>query len=197
MGGKVEEEVVPQEGSRGRHLKKKALKNKALAVGFNEKDLKDYVSGFHKRKKKRRKEAQKKQEEAERRKRLELRKKRKLEKELALHGGVLPTTDPEPGDEVDENEEEREQVESVAGRRTYENDDLKVTVITSEIGHEEECHPSERKALIVSQPVGADKKHNIPVKNKKPFKKVTKHKSRSNPKGGKKKGKKQKHNKKR
>lgn len=79
----------------------------------------------------------------------------------------------------------------LTGRRTYENDDLKVTVITSEIGHEEECHLSERKAPVVSKPVGAEKKHNIPVKNKKPFKKVTKHKSRSNPKRDKKKGGKQ------
>ncbi|XP_028788719.1 ribosomal RNA-processing protein 17 [Neltuma alba] len=191
MGDNVEGEVVPQEGSRGRHLKKRALKNKAVAVGFNEKDLRDYVSGFHKRKKKRRKEAQRKQEEAERRKRIELRKKRKLEREFALYGGVLPTADPKPGDEVDENEEDKEQVESIAGTKTYENDDMKVTVITSEIGQEEECYRSERKVAVVSQPVGADKKHNVPIKSKKPFKKVTKHKSRPNPKRGKKKGKKQ------
>ncbi|XP_054803876.1 ribosomal RNA-processing protein 17 [Prosopis cineraria] len=188
MVGNVEEEVVPQVGSQGRHLKKRALKNKALAVGFNEKDLKDYVTGFHKRKKKRRKEAQRKQEEAERWKRIELRKKRRLEKELALYGGVLPTTDPEPDDEVDGNEEDKEQVESLSGRRTYENDDVKVTVITSEIGHEEETYPRER---IVSHPVVADKKHNVPIKHKKPFKKVAKRKSRPNPKRGKNKGKKQ------
>ncbi|XP_039052834.1 uncharacterized protein LOC120194654 [Hibiscus syriacus] len=55
---------------RGRHIKKRATKNKALSVSFNEKDLRDYVTGFHKRKKKRRKEAQKKQEQAERRKKV-------------------------------------------------------------------------------------------------------------------------------
>ncbi|KAM1045961.1 hypothetical protein EV1_036464 [Malus domestica] len=58
-----------------RHIKKRALKNKALVVTFNEKELSDFVSGFPKRKKKRRKEAEKKQGEALRRKRLELRKK--------------------------------------------------------------------------------------------------------------------------
>lgn len=47
---------------------------------------------------------------------IELLLQRKLEKEFALYGGVLPTTDPEPDDEVDENEEDREQVESVAGK---------------------------------------------------------------------------------
>jgi len=60
---------------KGTHLKKRALKNKALGITFNEKDLKDYVTGFHKRKKKRRKEAQKQQDEALRRKRSEERKK--------------------------------------------------------------------------------------------------------------------------
>ena len=39
---------------------------------------------------------------------------RKLEKEFALYGGALPTTDPEPGDE-DGNEEDTEHVESIAG----------------------------------------------------------------------------------
>ncbi|KAF7803541.1 ribosomal RNA-processing protein 17 [Senna tora] len=190
MKGEVEEEVVPQAGSRGRHLKKRALKNKALAVDFNEKGLRDYVTGFHKRKKKRRKEAHKKQEEAERRKRNEQRKKRKLERELALYGGVVPTTDQEP-DEIDENQEDKEQVESIAGTKTYENDDLKVTVITSEISHNEEIYPSERKNTTVSQYAGDDKKHNVPIKNRKPFKKVAKQGSRPKPKSGKKKGKKQ------
>jgi ribosomal RNA-processing protein 17 len=53
------------------HVKKRALKNKALGITFDEKDLKDFVTGFHKRKKKRRKVAQKQQEDAKRRKRNE------------------------------------------------------------------------------------------------------------------------------
>lgn len=79
----------------------------------------------------------------------------------------------------------------LTGTKTYENDDLKVTVITSEISHEEEIFPSKRKDAAVSQSIGADKKHNVPIKNRKPFKKVTKHGSRRKPKNGKKKGKKQ------
>ncbi|XP_068316778.1 uncharacterized protein [Pyrus communis] len=75
--GKVEEAAIPSVNPRSRYIKKRALKNKALAVTFNEKDLSDFVSGFHKRKKKRRKEAEKKQGEARRRKRLELRKQKR------------------------------------------------------------------------------------------------------------------------
>lgn len=71
----MEAEAVQQAPRKGGHLKKRALKNKALGITFDEKDLKDYVTGFHKRKKKRRKEAQKQQQEALRRKRNEERKK--------------------------------------------------------------------------------------------------------------------------
>ncbi|XP_041015353.1 uncharacterized protein LOC121258071 [Juglans microcarpa x Juglans regia] len=94
MGEEIEEEAVQLARPRGRHIKKRALKNKALAVSFNEKHLKDYVSGFHKRKKKRRKEAQKQQEKADRRKRIEQRKKRKFEKEqlsmVEFHQSLVP-----------------------------------------------------------------------------------------------------------
>ncbi|XP_068316784.1 uncharacterized protein [Pyrus communis] len=100
--GKVEEAAIPSVNPRSRYIKKRALKNKALAVTFNEKDLSDFVSGFHKRKKKRRKEAEKKQGEARRRKRLELRK-----QELVLSGGIAQATDT-AADEVDEGVEEHE-----------------------------------------------------------------------------------------
>ncbi|XAR53665.1 hypothetical protein NMG60_11022302 [Bertholletia excelsa] len=63
---------------RARHIKKRALKNKALSVSFDGKDLRDFVNGFYKRKKKRRKEAQRKLGEAQHRKRIEERKKRAL-----------------------------------------------------------------------------------------------------------------------
>ncbi|KAL6221768.1 hypothetical protein ACLB2K_005163 [Fragaria x ananassa] len=72
---KAEDVAIPATAPRGRYVNKRALKNKAVAVTFNEKSLSDFVSGFHKRKKKRRKEAEKKQGEALRRKLLELRKK--------------------------------------------------------------------------------------------------------------------------
>ncbi|KAK2436883.1 ribosomal RNA-processing protein [Trifolium repens] len=143
------------------HVKKRALKNKALGITFDEKDLKDFVTGFHKRKKKRRKVAQKQQEDAKRRKRNEERLKRKLERELA-YGGVPQTDDTE------------------AATKTYENDDLKVTVVTKEINPEEESFPSERKEAapgVSPHPIVADKKKSVPINKKKPFKKVAKNKS--------------------
>ncbi|KAL0300751.1 UNVERIFIED_CONTAM: hypothetical protein Sradi_6351900 [Sesamum radiatum] len=112
-------------GVRARHIKKRALKNKTLSVSFNEKDLKDFVTGFHKRKKKRRKEALQKQEEADRRKRIEQRKKnfwqsvvtfiltlmfqRKLERDFVMFGGAPPdsgTDAPESDGEHDGDEDE-------------------------------------------------------------------------------------------
>jgi hypothetical protein len=39
MAKAIEEEVIPIGRIQGRHIKKRALKNKALAVNFNEKDL--------------------------------------------------------------------------------------------------------------------------------------------------------------
>ncbi|CAJ1936340.1 unnamed protein product [Sphenostylis stenocarpa] len=180
----MEEETVQRKGS---HLKKRALKNKALGITFNEKDLKDYVTGFHKRKKKRRKEAQKQQDEALRRKRCEERKNRKLEREFVLYGGVT-------SDQIEERQEEvTDQVESIAETKTYENADLKITVVTSEINAEEENYPSEKKEeAMASHSVVPDKRQGVPISNRKSFKKVAKHKSRPKPssKRDKKKGKK-------
>ncbi|CAN6683228.1 unnamed protein product [Malus baccata var. baccata] len=125
--GKVEEEAIPFVNSRSRHIKKRALKNKVLAVTFNEKDLSDFVSGFPKRKKKRRKEAEKKQGEALRRKRLELRKK------------------------VDEGVEEHEddEISETSGTTTYDNGEMKVTVTTHEIFREEEIGASKKHNVPV------------------------------------------------
>uniref|UniRef100_A0A2C9U9S7 Ribosomal RNA-processing protein 17 n=1 Tax=Manihot esculenta TaxID=3983 RepID=A0A2C9U9S7_MANES len=111
MEGEIE--VEPQlPPIRAPHIKKRALKNKALAVSFNEKDLRDYVTGFHKRKKKRRKEAQKQQEEALRRKRIEDRKKRRLERELVLYGEAPPASG--DGDGYSEDGEESDPIASVS-----------------------------------------------------------------------------------
>ncbi|KAJ0964411.1 hypothetical protein J5N97_029533 [Dioscorea zingiberensis] len=65
----------------------------------------DYVSGFHKRKKKRRKEAQRQLQEKERLKQIEARKRRKLEKEMAIHDGNI-TENPEPDYVGEDGEEE-------------------------------------------------------------------------------------------
>ncbi|KAK6917475.1 Nucleolar protein 12 [Dillenia turbinata] len=108
-----EEDEQQQPSSRARHIKKRALKNKALSVPFNEKDLRDYVTGFHKRKKKRRKEAQQRLQEAQRRKRIEDRKRRKQEREYVLYGGAPPST--ESGlDESGKDEEQDNETEPVA-----------------------------------------------------------------------------------
>ncbi|KAK7362934.1 hypothetical protein VNO77_05059 [Canavalia gladiata] len=188
----MEEEEVQR---RAGHLKKRALKNKALGITFNEKDLKDYVTGFHKRKKKRRKEAQRQQHEALRRKRCEDRKKRKLERELVQYGGVPRIADSEPDEnEIDDHQQVNDQVQSIAGTKTYENTDLKVTVVTSEINPEEETFPTEKKeaALSTTHSVSADKRPGVPINNRKSFKKVAKQRSgpKSRSKRDKKKGKK-------
>ncbi|EOY28403.1 Uncharacterized protein TCM_029979 [Theobroma cacao] len=191
------EEEAPRQLSkpRGRHIKKRALKNKALAVSFNEKDLRDYVTGFHKRKKKRRKEAQKKQEEAERRKRIEQRKKRKLEKEFALYGGAPPST-ASGYDESDENNVEDEGSEptaSVSGTTMYDSGNMTVTVTTSEISREEENFASVKTHTAMHRSVGdgVDRKHNLPVSKRKPLKKVARHRSRPPTKRDRNKGKKE------
>ncbi|KAI3818758.1 hypothetical protein L1987_12575 [Smallanthus sonchifolius] len=164
------------------HIKKRALKNKALSVSFNEKDLSDFVTGFHKRKKKRRKEAQNQQQEALRRKRIELRKKRKLDREYVLFGGAPPDPDGEPNenDEVDDVEEDErdsddgddEHLTSISGTKVYDTGNVKVMVTTSEISREDDF------AEIPKLPLGSEKKPNLPVIKKKPFKKVEKRRSR-------------------
>ncbi|KAI3409284.1 uncharacterized protein J3R85_019521 [Psidium guajava] len=160
---------------RGRHIRKRALKNKALSVTFDEKDLRDFVTGFHKRKKKRRKEAQKQQEEAQRRKRIDQRKKRKLERELAYYDGGPPSNDTELDgkDELLENDEETRPQISASVMAVYDNGDMKVTVKTSEIAPDEENDPIEK--TWTGQATGADKGHSVPAK-KKSFKRVVKRK---------------------
>ncbi|KAL3522187.1 hypothetical protein ACH5RR_015021 [Cinchona calisaya] len=179
----VEESELPA-GKAARHIKKRALKNKSLSVSFDEKDLKDFVTGFHKRKKKRRKEAEHKLQEAERRKRIEARKKRKLERELVMYGGAPPDSNADV-DESDDNQdgsEEEEPIASVSGTTMYDNGDVQVTVTTNEISREEE-YPSERSLPEALQFVGVpDKKMTrIPVHKKKQFKKVEKKRSHPKP----------------
>ncbi|PIN15489.1 hypothetical protein CDL12_11873 [Handroanthus impetiginosus] len=195
------EEAAAEDGApgplhiRARHIKKRALKNKSLSVSFNEKDLKDYVSGFHKRKKKRRKEAMQKQEAAERRKRIEQRKQRKLERDFVMYGGAVLDSgeDAAESDEEDEHDEDGELVASVSGTMMYDNGDMQVTVTTSEISREEE-YPIHRPEVARTQPVEVyeKSKHTIPVSRKKQLKKVSKKRSRPKPqsKRDKKKGKK-------
>ncbi|KAF4386905.1 hypothetical protein F8388_006860 [Cannabis sativa] len=115
MGKEVERQQIPAVSSRNLHIKKRVLKNKALAISFDEKDLRNYVTGFQKRKKKRRKVALQQQGEALRRKRIEARKKRKLERDFVSSGGAPPVTDsvPDGCSELNEEEEEEEDSEPV------------------------------------------------------------------------------------
>lgn len=180
MGAEIEDNGAIQiPPTRVGHIKKRALKNKAVSVSFNQKDLRDYVTGFHKRKKKRRKEAIKQQEEKLRLKRIASRKQRKLEKEFALHGGAPPATN--ESDEYEEDHEESEPIASVNGTTKYDNGDMQVTVTTSEISREDKDGSSEKTQAEVPRLVQADKTHKLSVSKKKSFKKVSKRKSRTKP----------------
>ncbi|KAF7149534.1 hypothetical protein RHSIM_Rhsim02G0120100 [Rhododendron simsii] len=172
------EEAGETQLTRARHIKKRSLKNKALSVSFDEKDLRDYVTGFHKRKKKRRKEAELQLQEVHRRKRIEARKKRKVERELVYGGGPAETSaGPDEAGEDAEQDDEIEPVPSISveGTALYDNGDVRVIVTTSEISREEEL-PIERPLAAALPSTGGDakKQHKVPVNKKKPFKRVAK-----------------------
>ncbi|KAH8511957.1 hypothetical protein H0E87_009228 [Populus deltoides] len=123
--------------------------------------IKDYVTGFHKRKKKRRKEAIKQQEEKLRLKRIASRKQRKLEKEFALNGGAPPATN--ESDEYEEDHEESEPIASVNGTTKYDNGDMQVTVTASEISREDIDGSSEKTQAAVPRLVEADSTHKLSI----------------------------------
>ncbi|KAM6601382.1 hypothetical protein CsatA_020991 [Cannabis sativa] len=198
MGKEVERQQIPAVSSRNLHIKKRVLKNKALAISFDERDLRNYVTGFQKRKKKRRKVALQQQGEALRRKRIEARKKRKLERDFVSSGGAPPVTDSVPDgcselNEEEEEEEDSEPVPSVSGTTIYDNGDLQVSVTTSEITREDDdIVPRERIERPFVQPIAANQKLKVPVAPKKPMKRVVRHKpktkSKSEKRGNKSKG---------
>ncbi|KAK1323101.1 hypothetical protein QJS10_CPA02g01462 [Acorus calamus] len=168
---------------RVRHIKKRALRNKSLTVDFDEKNLRDFVTGFHKRKKKRRKEAQQQLKEKERRKRIEGRKKRKLEREFAVNGGALPEdgaadagsgSHDECGSELEE-EEAHVPSTSISGTKMYDNGDMTIRVTTSELS----VRAEDLKTHLPPKPIGQmEKNHNLPVKKKQPMKKVARQRSK-------------------
>ncbi|XP_009405442.2 ribosomal RNA-processing protein 17 [Musa acuminata AAA Group] len=169
-----------------KHIKKRALRNKALTVGFNDKELRDFVTGFHKRKKKRRKEAQRQLQEKDRLKRIEARKKRKQEREMALYGRVLSSENPlaavsEPDNAGDSEQDNQDMMASVSETKMYEDEDTTITVTTSAISHEKDDFNQTNAIPMVGSK--AEKRQGLDVK-KKPLKRVAKH--RSNKKGGKK-----------
>ncbi|CAL1372683.1 unnamed protein product [Linum trigynum] len=181
MADEIEDGGLQASATRVSHIKKRALKNKSLAISFNEKDLRDYVTGFHKRKKKRRKEAHKQQEEAARRKRIELRQKRRLEDEFHMDEGAPPVD--EVIEEDDEGAEESEPVASVSGTTMYDHGDLKVTVTTSEISREDDdSGPNETTPSAIAKPIIIKKKNQkLPVSKKPSFKRSSKRKTRAKP----------------
>ncbi|XP_068653272.1 uncharacterized protein [Aristolochia californica] len=138
-----EEGEAPNPNLRARHITKRALRNKGLSISFNDKDLKDYVTGFHKRKKKRRQEAQRQLQEKERLKRIGQRKKRKLEKEFALYGAVSSVntvgSGSGPNECGDEPEEDGpKETTSVSGAKMYDNGETTVTVTTMDLSRIDE-----------------------------------------------------------
>ncbi|KAM3227451.1 hypothetical protein ACQJBY_059310 [Aegilops geniculata] len=164
-----------------KHINKRALKNKALSVSLDKKALKygtatsfslwavaarDFVTGFHKRKKKRRKEAQRITQEKDRRKRIEARKKRKQEKEIALYGKVVSSenADGEVGD--------GDGMDAAAPEiKTYEDGGTRITVVTSEITHGEEDDQKSVSRSYAKKSCGvvsAKKQPSLGVKKKPP-----------------------------
>ncbi|KAK8963740.1 hypothetical protein KSP40_PGU016649 [Platanthera guangdongensis] len=111
-----------------RHINKRSLRNKGLCITFDEKNLRDYVTGFHKRKNMRRKEAQKQLHEMGRRMRAEARKKRKESREL----DQLKERDEEDAGS-DGEEDEPITAPPVSETKKYENSNTTITVTTSEL----------------------------------------------------------------
>lgn len=123
-----------------KHINKRALKNKALSVTLDKKALRDFVTGFHKRKKKRRKEAQKILQEKERKKKIQDRKRRKEEKEIALYGRVLSSDNNDGAgfEDIGDDGEDMENDEPLSEIKTYEDDGTRIIVTTSEITPEDD-----------------------------------------------------------
>uniref|UniRef100_A0A8R7Q6D4 Ribosomal RNA-processing protein 17 n=2 Tax=Triticum urartu TaxID=4572 RepID=A0A8R7Q6D4_TRIUA len=153
-----------------KHINKRALKNKALSISLDNKALKDFVTGFHKRKKKRRKEAQRITQEKDRRKRIEARKKRKQEKEIALYDKVVSSKNADGQDGDGDGDEMDAAAPEI---NTYEDGGTRITVVTSEITHgeEDDQKPVSRSyAKKICGVVSAKKQPSLGVKKKPPSK---------------------------
>ncbi|XP_039004631.1 uncharacterized protein LOC120131789 [Hibiscus syriacus] len=144
-----EEATAAPSKPRGLHIKKRALKNKALTVPFNEKDLR-----IHQRK---------------------LEKEFALYGGALPSKG----SEPDGVDENNEDDEESDPTASVSvveGTTKYDGENTTVTVITSEISlKEEEDFNSESTQTLRSVGDKVDRKQSLPVSKSKLFKKVAKH----------------------
>ncbi|XP_062215590.1 ribosomal RNA-processing protein 17-like [Phragmites australis] len=183
-----------------KHIKKRSLKNKALSVTLDEKALRDFVTGFHKRKKKRRKEAQKILQEKERKKRIRERKRRKEEKEVAMYGRVLSSDNADgaglENEGIHNDGEEMETTDdlsaSLSETKTYEDDGTRITVTTCKItGEDGDLGPKivgpVSASYTTKNPSSAGKKNSSLGVKKKPQKRTFKNKIKKK-KGDKKRG---------
>ncbi|PKU83225.1 nucleolar protein 12 [Dendrobium catenatum] len=157
-----------------RHINKKSLRNRGLSIAFDEKNLRDFVTGFHKRKDKRRKEAKKQLHEKERQMRIMARKKMKEAKELALKGQLKELdSDLEQDVDSDAKEDGPTTIASVSETRIYENNNTTITVTTSELVNEnQDLEPVHTIPKLSNK---LEKNHKLPVKIK-PMKRATKQK---------------------
>ncbi|WVZ56950.1 hypothetical protein U9M48_007410 [Paspalum notatum var. saurae] len=177
-----------------KHINKRSLKNKALSITLDKKALKDFVTGFHKRKKKRRKEAQRILQEKERIKKIQARKRmtmvvvlRKEEKEIALYGRVLSSDNNdgaglENDEDIGNDGEVMENDESLSEVKTYEDDGTRIIVTTSEItGEDDDIDPKTVSPVAASYAnknpsLVAKRKNTLGVK--KPQKRMFKNKNK-------------------
>ncbi|CAN8311982.1 unnamed protein product [Cochlearia groenlandica] len=165
--------------NRARHIGKRSRRNKSVTVSFDEKDLRDFVTGFHKRKKKRRKEAHKQQEESMRKKRIEARKKRKLEERMVAGLDEESEDGEAEADGEDGDNDEAEPDASTSCTTMYDTGELKVTVTTSEISREEDEPIRKGKTQSTESGFTAKTTTNqpAPIRKAKPSKPNRKHKS--------------------
>jgi len=162
----------------GKHVPKRALRNKSLVITFDENDRREFVTGFHKRKKQRRKLAEQQQQIKEREKHLAERKRRRLAIKLAS-GEIseLPDENPKPisaGDisEQEDDDEDSNNVSIVNGTLTYEDGDITTIVNTCELNPENENVETPNPNVFLNPK--SKIKIPIPAKKTKSFKKVKK-----------------------
>lgn len=175
----MEDDGEPQR-KLGKHVPKRALRNKSLIITFDENDRREFVTGFHKRKNQRRKLAEQQQQIKEREKRITDRKRRRLAIKLAS-GEIseLPDKNPKPSSAGDISEQEDDDGDSdhvsvVNGTLTYEDGDITTIVNTCELNSENEdvetpnpnAFPKPKSKIKIP----------IPAKKNKSFKKVKKRK---------------------
>lgn len=133
----IMEEGEEHEGGHGvvgHHLSKRSRRNKGLVVVFDPDDRKQFVTGFHKRKKQRRKYAEKQKIIKDREKRLQERKERRLAMKSALResgSGEVDVEEPdEAGDEICVDPSQINQAHLEKGTVVYEDENTTTIVNT-------------------------------------------------------------------